>query len=1165
MSTLNQAMLLDGQALSNNDPNMVITLKGADAAKVEITSIGNDSITYSFKEGVPTDTLYDLSLSFVYKELYSLDVPLSLVNLGTVKDWEIIDTPIAATCWERSEALPFKVMKGEEDITSQLVDVSFVPKSVLKAGDTGAKSWTIESETAFSATTLKVMYTFRLPDDLPEVTRTYEGTFNIAEYDGLELKVVPLSDPIKIPVGTPSPVKFSIKYRNYRDATPYVRYVQAEAVTAPITYSSQDLKAQEQEIWVNFSAPSSAAVDGVLVFRANNASSVLGKDKVILNLHMRGYFPGLIFNSRDPAVLTGKQNQEVQQTITISMDGEQLSMEDVTIEIANSARLSVVSKVGKVVTFKILDANNTGADINNFTNVTYSYGGLSVTQTQSIIVKSLQQVTVTPSTFKVMNIPRQSLFDYPMTVSDGNGVEYSISDPKVKINVQTNSASTGSFIEKYDEGFIGKLIYTGGAQTAGIIYDVTIDGVPGTATASVVTEIINQPAVTDCTYFVPGDTIADKSLPPNQETVQQKNKYQIGNADVTIDKVLLSKYVNNPTTGNAIIEMLSKPTSTDNINFTRNTKTGWTGSLAEMTEYVRLPGGSIVYKATGSQMVVQAPREVTVLNNVFDYLDGKQTVIPVTMTQERLGQADWNFATSTDIRNISVSGSVKSATVINTAGTFNITVTGKGIEGEGSVTFSVVENGVHYAQRINLVAAAGINVSMTNTEITGMSNTDIVVTATAKLGSANLGDVVEVTSSNTNVNVVSVSTVDGVCTVTLKSVEGAELAGVDANLTFGIKAGEPGAGTTSVIPVKYYITSLKLIAYNLPHYVSGRAYEIGKGLVAKGGAQAKTIILKDGVKMDPRAQDIDIVVSAGTDPLYSEYVGIGADGNVYIKVRLATPGIANNRISVKLISDPSYVYVPTGDDGLLRVESTSSTSFNAIANIDVVPAQEPITEKDIVLTLRSGVDNTVLNPYVLIWSKNYGSPMTGNAFYNMGTNKPTPGPGGYELTSHMKFGHTGDRAAIKILVSDKSGIYRNGMAYIDVGKSPIVVVNNGDAMVPPNATTSVTLNISQKRWEDPAYNLTGATLINPTVANNLFTVANMVNNNDGTITFDVTTVNEGTAKLSFTVKDGEFEYPASIDLTVGWMPLSLGDGFIKDVEGNSAQNVTVVQQVKIPE
>lgn len=1162
MSTLKQAMLLDGQALSNNDPNMVITLKGADAAKVEITAIGNDSITYSFKEGVPTDTLYDLSLSFVYKELYSLDIPLSLVNLGTVKDWEIVDTPIAATCWERSEALPFKVMKGEEDITSQLVDVSFVPKSILKAGDTGAKSWTIESETAFSATTLKVMYTFRLPDDLPEVTRTYEGTFNIAEYDGLELKVVPLSDPIKIPVGAPSPVKFSIKYRNYRDATPYVRYVQAEAVTAPITYSSQDLKAQEQEIWVNFSAPSSAAVDGVLVFRANNASSVLGKDKVILNLHMRGYFPGLIFNSRDPAVLTGKQNQEVEQTITISMDGDQLSMEDVDIEIANPARLSVVSKVGKVVTFKILDANDTGEDINNFTNITYSYGGLSTTQMQSIIIKPMRQVTVTPSNSNVL-AKKQTYFDLPFTISDGNGVEYKVDDPKVTLAVTEYSKAYGSIAATYSDGIVIDYSYTGGNPASTMQINVTVAGVPGTAVLTILIETEAGVGVNACKYIQAG------SLSPNQETVVMNNKYQIGDADVTVDKVLLTKYVNNPSTGNAIIELLDKPTTTNNIGFGRNAKTGWSGALAEMTEYVRLPGGNIVYKATGNQQVAQAPITANVLNNTFNFVDGVKTDVFVTLVQERLGQEDHTFATSNDIRNIMFNGTVKAATVVNNNGTFTLGITGNGSKGPGSVTFSVVEGDVHYPKKIDLVAIEGLSVIVQDQYKTvyGKSDSDIMIRAVAQMGGVNLGgDVIEVVSDNPTITVKSVTTQGGYCDVMLTSPAGTELENQTVKLTYKIKEGKPDAGLTADDTVSVYITSRKFMVYNGSGIVEGRRFSINPMLRNRNGTAQKLVFLKDGVKMDPTDPDIDYALSTSDVAELPEIVGVDNEGKLFIKIRQDTDGFKGFYIKYRLISDPSYTYGSLNQaDVRLDINKTAGANMNSNINFGERQFRGGSTEGVINDKFLNGLDNSPMTGK-LIWQRNYDNPVTGNPFFNKDTAKAVQVGTTADFSFDLKTGWTGDYATIKMLhLSDVDGLYRNGSISVKVNKTPIVVTNNDNTLLGPNLVTPVTLQIHQNRWGDPTENLANTQILNPTVENNLFTVADLVNNNDGTISFNATAKAAGTALFSFTIKDGEFEYPASIQLTVGMYPLELGDGFIKDIEGNSKQTVTVVQNVKLPE
>lgn len=1153
MSTLKQAMLLDGQALSNNDPNMAITLKGADAAKVEITSIGNDSITYSFKEGVPTDTLYDLSLSFVYKELYSLDIPLSLVNLGTVKDWTIEAAPISTECWARGEALPFKVIKNEVDITDQLVDVAFVPAGIVKAGDTGAKSWTIESETAFEAQTVPISYTYRLPTDLPEVSRQFTGDFVIAAYDGQELVVTPLEEIIRIPVGTPSPAKFSIKYRNYRDATPYVRYVQAEAVTAPITYASQDLKAAEQEIWVNYTAPSSVEVIGKLVFRANNASSVLGKDKVNLNLNMKGYEPGLILNARQPSVLTGKQNQEVEQTITISMDGESLSMEDVDIVIANPARLSIVSKVGNVVTFKILDANDTAADINNFTNINYSYGGKTVTQMQSIIIKPKKSLTAVPSTIE-RSMMKDAMAFVDLELNDGDGTVIPLNDPRVS----SVFSGTGyvSIQESLPNGLIIKNL---ASSTQTTIIKFTVAGIPGEALVAFKINYVSGTAVTSVNYAQTGP------VQPNQESATVTNTYKLNGNDVTVAEVLLSKPKNNPITGNAFIDM-ALPTTTDFTTFTRTVKSGWTGALVEMDEYVKIGGGQ-VYKATGNQTVSQAPITANVLNNTFNYANGAKTDVLVTWVQQRLGQEDHTFATSNDIRNISFAGTVKAATVVNNNGTFTLSVTGNGTKGPGSVTYSVVENGVHYAKKIDLVAIENLNVVIQEQYKTvyGMSNSDIMVRAVAQLDGVNLGNnVIDVVSDNPTITVKSVTTQGGYCDVILTSPAGTELENQSVKLIYTIKEGNPSAGLSASADTKVYITSLKLVAYDLPKYFEGVRFAIGPGLTSKDGRVTKTVILKDGVKMDPQDNDLNIGTQAGKDPWSSEIVGTDKDGTMFVKIRNDTTGIKENFIIIMLSSDPTYKFGGTGvASAKLELNGLTGAALNSNLNFSSETEKAGSSEHAIGNRFKDGYDVDLVGK--VIWSRRTSNPETGNAYYNAKEAIITQAASGPGFSLNLKTGWTGNRANTTMLHLGNDGRYRNGTFGIPVGKTPIVVTNNDNTLLGPNLVTPVTLQIHQNRWGDPTENLANTQLLNPTVANNLFTVADLVNNNDGTISFNATATAAGTALFSFTIKDGEFEYPASIQLTVGMYPLELGDGFIKDIEGNSKQTVTVVQNVKLPE
>lgn len=78
MKTLKQAVSVNGTVLSNKDPDMVIKLDSHPG--VQISSIQEDSITYTFNGEVPQDTLYSLNLTFTYKGKHKCVVPLSLTH-----------------------------------------------------------------------------------------------------------------------------------------------------------------------------------------------------------------------------------------------------------------------------------------------------------------------------------------------------------------------------------------------------------------------------------------------------------------------------------------------------------------------------------------------------------------------------------------------------------------------------------------------------------------------------------------------------------------------------------------------------------------------------------------------------------------------------------------------------------------------------------------------------------------------------------------------------------------------------------------------------------------------------------------------------------------------------------------------------------------------------
>lgn len=78
MTTLKQTTSVDGTVISNNDPSMVITLDPTSG--VRISSIQDDSITYSFTENVEQDVVLTPNLTFTYKGKYKTTIPLSLTH-----------------------------------------------------------------------------------------------------------------------------------------------------------------------------------------------------------------------------------------------------------------------------------------------------------------------------------------------------------------------------------------------------------------------------------------------------------------------------------------------------------------------------------------------------------------------------------------------------------------------------------------------------------------------------------------------------------------------------------------------------------------------------------------------------------------------------------------------------------------------------------------------------------------------------------------------------------------------------------------------------------------------------------------------------------------------------------------------------------------------------
>lgn len=87
MTTLKSSVSVAGQVISNNDPQMVITLDPH--AGVQISSIQDDSITYEFKGNVTAEALYNLNLTFTYQGRYQVKVPCTFKQTVVARELHV--------------------------------------------------------------------------------------------------------------------------------------------------------------------------------------------------------------------------------------------------------------------------------------------------------------------------------------------------------------------------------------------------------------------------------------------------------------------------------------------------------------------------------------------------------------------------------------------------------------------------------------------------------------------------------------------------------------------------------------------------------------------------------------------------------------------------------------------------------------------------------------------------------------------------------------------------------------------------------------------------------------------------------------------------------------------------------------------------------------------
>ena len=362
MATVRNAMAVDGEVLSNLDPEMVITLD--DTSKVEIESKTADSITYKFLGEVAQDTTHTPNLTFIYKDKYKLTVPLSLKQKAKLV-LETVDVPISSKVWDSGTTLPFKVMANGQDITSQLTDVKLTPTDNIQLAPWDNTKWYIVSDTSFAEVkAFKANWTYKLPAeyDPDQTVKTFEGTINAEAYDGVALKATTTATECKAPIGGTTTTVFNVWYKGLPEPAKALKLRSESSNGGPFTFGDSIVNNVDALTIVLDSKPEAGSGNVIIVIGDNTEGVVENVNIVTTTLPGSVYIGGLAIKEI-PQEIKGLQGSTHSVKLSVEYDGVAVSNEDLEVTVADESIIKLVGKTATEITWEITKENKTGADV----------------------------------------------------------------------------------------------------------------------------------------------------------------------------------------------------------------------------------------------------------------------------------------------------------------------------------------------------------------------------------------------------------------------------------------------------------------------------------------------------------------------------------------------------------------------------------------------------------------------------------------------------------------------------------------------------------------------------------------------------------------------------------------------------------------------------------
>lgn len=1017
MTTLKQQLAIDGQVIPNNDPEMVITLDAHPSVQIKSGGIGVDTITYEFLGNITQDSTYSLNLTFVYKGIHKLVMPLTFEHTVNNPILNITNLPKSVKIWDEGNDVPFTVSylgDPEEEITGSISDVVITPNTYVAT--TGGSNWNIFNASTTGKALTEVEYAFNVTHGEETFGVKTRAKFTIDQWSGSNLEVTPVGD-MECTNGIQSELVFDVRYKGKYSNT--IMFDISYSTLNNLDFISQRHDEEKQQLILTVRGKAVNTVNNKFSFKAR-PDAVSSIDTQTTWWNVKSYAAAI--TGTTPLRTDSKFRDPVFVSVTdLRMGHLKIDLYDPRIKIATGHTNFpfIATEPDKLWYLNAFNSNsfvNIGVTITapGYTNFVPTMIGMYSTPTGgaagTVLIRSLNNLEGSEhgiQKYLTLNDSSQPLAGLTLV---GKPV-YALEAPGNPIKIYEDIAPTGVTAEW---GFGVDVGHQGGRFSMGALYKAG----QNFFTQKPSNFVLNQAPMVTASVKETVD-VKNTDLIAVQFTVKQKRFGIEGLVDVP-SLAFKGMVVGGEATaggtfsdkGNGVYETLMRPTAVSGDA----TLTG-TATLSGIEYPIVF---TVKFNKVANLAVTSKPLSVSVYDTGTDLpfsvsldgvvLDEQLTDIVITPTTNVIthGGKEWEIWTAP------VAGVAEKVTY-----TFNVPV------GEGKVethTFEATFNIGAWDGKMFKVAIYSKGANHRNYNVVGLTATqDTYYTIVPVYRGKPAWDKISVSSEQLSIATLGAITQDPDdptrARVAVRGVSGTSQSAVLKYTVNGTPGTTVDTDTVTTPSQGFYLVPMGLRAVGTEVTIKGQP---GTNLLAlSGGGKWGGNLFKDGQRLDWDDPDIEILVKKGSSSYYGTNISCEWLGNIIAGPVFQITGDqihANgwlNFSTFQLRSDPvKYKYeTTTGPEcQILVTVQSGGVSANVAPNMGVLT---PVTDNHREFILNKSDGTGVLSDYQVTNARTVNTPLAGNATIDGGYLVVTADPvDKTKFTVDIKTGHTGDSANI---------------------------------------------------------------------------------------------------------------------------------------------------------